>query len=153
MAQREQRARAAKKAIRRKYTDLTTAVTQGTIPGALYEQEIIDDETLEISSKSTLTDKEKGSKIMNDVRKAVQSNPDLFSGFCKALERESILKELSDELKGISCSVATTIYNIKLRHRRDDWFGVSMDTDIAHTIFMVSDGLLAPKPSPHKTRK
>ena len=102
MAQIEQRVLAAKNAIRKKYTTLTTAVTQGTIPGALYEQGIIDDETLEIANKRALTDQEKGSKIMNEVRKAVQSNPDLLGVFCEALERESILKELSYELKGIS---------------------------------------------------
>ena len=98
------RAEAAKKTIRRKYQALTSIVSRARIPEALYEQEIISDEMLEIATiNPVFTNREKGNRIMSEVKRAIQANAGLFDVFCEVLAEDDTLKDLSDELKGKSC--------------------------------------------------
>ena len=96
------RAEAARKTIRRKYKALTSTVSRAPIPEALYQEEIIDYETLEIAVNPVLTNRDKGNRIMSEVKKAIQANAGLFDVFCEVLAEEGISKDLSDELKGKS---------------------------------------------------
>ena len=99
-APQEAQAGAANKTLRRMYRKLTTAVIRGQIPEELFARELIDEEALEIATKPQLTDREKGNKVMSEVRKAVQINHEQFNVFCEILAEESTSRELSDELKG-----------------------------------------------------
>ena len=93
-------AEAARKTIRRKYKALLSTVCREPFPETLYEREIIGEETLEIALSQVLTSREKGNKIMSEVKKAVQANAGLFDEFCEVLAGEGISKDLSDEIKG-----------------------------------------------------
>ena len=98
------------KTIRHKYRTLTSKVSQGYIPAELYSKGIIGDETLEIANKRALIDRDKGNAIMKEVQKALKSDPDLFTVFCKVLAEESSeLKKLSEELEGTANTILKII--------------------------------------------
>ena len=93
---------AAYKAVRKHFLSLAKVVATGDIVERLYEEEIVDDSTLEIvtATNTTLTNKQKGSKILQDVQISVESKPSTFDTFCRILKSEG-REELSHQLRGI----------------------------------------------------
>ena len=97
------RGEAASKAIRRNFPKLSKAVTRGDIPEELYAQELIDQPTFDIFANQSFTDQEKGRKILLEVQKAVEIQPDLFDAFWRILCDEAVAKDLAQRLRG-SCA-------------------------------------------------
>ena len=87
------------KALRANYCNLVEAVSRGQIPGALFQEELIDANVLGVSSSAAVPPKEVGEKIMLQVLQAVKLKPDLFESFCKALEKESVTNDVLEQLK------------------------------------------------------
>ena len=85
------------RAIQKHYTDLTKAVVQGNIPGTLFENAVIDGDTLETANSQAKTTKEKGAKIMEVVLRS--DPPKVFTHICKALSTEPSVEYLVDQLK------------------------------------------------------
>ena len=94
------RGEAASKAIRRNFPKLSKAVTRGDVPEELYAQELIDQPTFNIFANQSFTDQEKGRKILLEVQKAVEIQPDLFDTFCRILRDEAVTKDLAQRLRG-----------------------------------------------------
>ena len=94
------RGEAASKAIRRDFPKLSKAVTRGAIPEELYAQELIGQPMLDIFVNQSFTDQDKGRKIMLEVQKAVEIQPDLFDAFCSILCNETVTKDLAKRLRG-----------------------------------------------------
>ena len=94
------RGEAASKAIRRNFPKLSKAVTRGDIPEELYAQELIGQPMLDIFVNQSFTDQDKGRKIMLEVQKAVEIQPDLFDAFCSILCDETVTKDLAQRLRG-----------------------------------------------------
>lgn len=91
----------AHKALRKHYRKLVDAVPRGQIAAALFENEVVDEEVVGLST-STLTSRQIGDKIMKQVLHSIKLNPMLFESFCEALETEPVTKEVLAELKGES---------------------------------------------------
>lgn len=97
----EAKGTAASKAIRRNFPKLSKAVTRGDILEELYAQELIDQQTFEIYTNPSLTDRDKGRKILLEVQSTVEIQPDHFDTFCSILDDESdVTKDLSKRLRG-----------------------------------------------------
>ena len=94
------RGEAASKAIRRNFPKLSKAVTRGDIPEELYAQELIGQPMLDIFVNQSFTDQDKGRKIMLEVQKTVEIQPDLFDAFCSILCDEAVTKDLAQRLRG-----------------------------------------------------
>ncbi len=88
------------KALQKRFRQMCTAVVGG-VSDELYAREIIDQETLEITTKQNLTDREKGHKVMQQLMKAVELKPDLFEDVCAILEAEPLeaARELARNLR------------------------------------------------------
>ena len=95
------RGEAASKAVRRNFPKLSKAVTRGDIPEELYAQELIDQPTFDIFANQSFTDQEKGRKILLEVQKAVEIQPDLFDAFWHILCDEAVTKDLAQRLRGL----------------------------------------------------
>jgi hypothetical protein len=89
------------RAIQKHYTDLTIAVVQGNIPGALFQNDVIDDETLEVANSQTKTSREKGATVMKKIRETLRMDPPkTFTRVCDALGMEASVADLLKQLKG-----------------------------------------------------
>ena len=90
------------RAIQKHNTGLTVAVVQGNIPGALFQNDVIDDDTLEVANSQTKTTKEKGATIMRVVRQTLRLDPPkVFKQVCDAMSTEPSVEHLLDQLKGV----------------------------------------------------
>ena len=77
------------RALRQNYRALVEVVSRGQIAAALYEKEVIELDLLSLSN--TMTDKEKGTKIMKHVLELVKFEPKKqFQSVCQALENERV---------------------------------------------------------------
>ena len=94
------RGEAGSKAIRRNFPKLSKAVTRGDIPEELYAQELISQPTFDIFANQSFTDQEKGRKILLEVQKTVEIQPDLFDAFYRILCDEAVTKDLAQRLRG-----------------------------------------------------
>lgn len=88
--------------IRRCFTQLTDVLTTaGLIPDHLYQENLIDRETFEHFTNDSLTDTQKGRKMLLDVQKKVTVCPSLFTKFCEILSGEETTKEWAQLLEGM----------------------------------------------------
>ena len=94
------RGEAASKAIRRNFPRLSQAIMKGNIPEELYAQRLIDQVTFDAFANQSFTDQEKGRKILLEVQKVVEIQPDLFDAFCRILCDEAVTKYLAQHLRG-----------------------------------------------------
>lgn len=93
------------KVLQKNFRLLCKAVA-GEVADELYAREIIDHETLEFTTKPNLTEREKGHRVMQELKKAVQMKPDLFEVICEVLEEESMpTRELARNLRSESWRV------------------------------------------------
>ena len=89
------------RALQKHYTDLAVAILQGDVPGTLFANNVINDDTLEAASSQAKTTREKGATVMKNVRDSLRLNPpEVFEHVCDALSKEDSAKHLLDELKG-----------------------------------------------------
>ena len=81
---------AAHKAIRKHFPTLMKVVATGDIVENLYANEIIEESTFEVvtAPTSTLSNKQKGTKILKDVQITVNAKPKHFQTFCDVLKAE-----------------------------------------------------------------
>ena len=87
------------KALRKLYRKLVEVVSQRRIAAALFENEVIEDDMLELFTTS-LTGTDIGGKIMKNVFLSIKLQPEKhFESFCKSLEVEDSLKDVLKELK------------------------------------------------------
>lgn len=87
--------------IRNHYNWLSEVFIQGKVPGALFQNDVISEETLEIAHCQYKTRREKGVAIMKDVLRALRSAPtEVFQSICESVGEESSLKNVLDELNG-----------------------------------------------------
>lgn len=89
------------RAIKKNYRRLVDAVSRGQIPAVLLEEEIVDDDV--VGLPGSLTSKEKGEKIMQQVLQSIKLRPQFFESFCKALEAEPVVEDVLAKLKGEDC--------------------------------------------------
>ena len=90
------------KALQQNYCKLVEAVTQGKIPGTLFEKGLIDINLL--LQPSGDTPREYGSKLMKQILTSVNLKPkDNFDFLCQALEAESVANEILEQVKS-KCS-------------------------------------------------
>lgn len=86
-------------ALRKNYLDLTNVVSIGRIPGALFQEGLVDNSSLGLSG-SIMSPMEIGDKIMKQVLQSIMVKPKLFESFCKALEVEPTTTDVLAALKG-----------------------------------------------------
>lgn len=128
----EAKGTAASKAIRRNFPKLSKAVTRGDILEELYAQELIDQQTFEIYTNPSLTDRDKGRKILLEVQSTVEIQPDHFDTFCSILDDESdVTKDLSKRLRGTYIYIYTYI-DFYVREFIVDRVGVDIRLSHAH---------------------
>ena len=109
------RGEAASKAIRRNFPKLSKAVTIGDVPEELYAHELISRSTFDIFANQSFTDQEKGRKILLEVQKTVEIQPDLFDAFCSILCDEAVTKDLAQRLRGwCACTKKTADRGLSL---------------------------------------
>ena len=98
----EARGEAAHKTIRKHFPTLMKIVATGDIVENLYAEEIIEESTFEIVTaiNATMSNKQKGTKILKDVQIVVHSKPEHFETFCKVLEAEKNHTDAVQNLKG-----------------------------------------------------
>ena len=94
------RGEAASRAIRRNFPRLSQAIMKGNISEELYAHEVIDQLTFDAFANQSFTDQEKGRKILLEVQKAVEIQPNLFNVFCHILHDEAVTKDLAQRLQG-----------------------------------------------------
>ena len=111
------RGEAASKAIRRNFPKLSKAVTIGDIPEELYAQELISQPTFDLFANQSFTDREKGRKILLEVQKTVEIQPDLFDAFCSILCDEAVTKDLAQRLRGwCACTKKNVNLSLLVKH-------------------------------------
>ena len=87
--------------IKKHYPRLAEAVTRDKVPGALFANDVITEEALEVATSPSKIRREKGAAIMKDVLQALRDSPtEAFQGLCESLSEESSLKNILEELKG-----------------------------------------------------
>ena len=96
------------RALRKHYPKLVKVVSQRRIAVALFENQVIEDDMLELFTTS-LTGTDIGGKIMENVFLSIKLQPEEhFESFCKSLEVEESLKDVLKELKSKLCFMTST---------------------------------------------
>ena len=99
------------RALRKHYRKLVKVVSQHRIAAALFENEVIEDDMLELFTTS-LTGTDIGGKIMTNVLLSIKLQPEKhFESFCKSLEVEDSLKDVLKELKS-ELYIIFSIFNL-----------------------------------------
>ena len=89
------------RAVRKHYRELTEAVTRGAVPDALFENEVITEDSLSECTLPAKIDREKGKVIMKDVLQAIRLDPEvMFQNFCDSLGEEGALQCVVKKVKG-----------------------------------------------------
>lgn len=91
---------AAYRAIKSKYLKLLQVIARGDIVYNLFAEGLIDEEILDVASKKTLTDRDKGSQIVRQLLNSVKIQPSNFEKIIKILQEEPIARETATLLKG-----------------------------------------------------
>ena len=99
------------RALKRHYRELTEAVTRGAVPDALFENEVITEDSLSECTLTTKIDREKGKIIMKDVLQAIRLNPEeIFKSFCDSLSEEGALQCVVERVKGLVILLSMCMY-------------------------------------------
>ena len=89
------------RAIQKHTVALTSTAALGNIPGTLFQNDVIDENTYEAANSQAKTTKEKGATIMKAVRQTLRLDPPkVFTHICEALSTEPSVEYLVDQLKG-----------------------------------------------------
>lgn len=90
----------AHKAIKKHFPKACTAVMKGDIPDRLYADSLLDEDMVDVAFNPTLTEKQKGRKLVRHLQDVVRLDHKKFCVLCEIFSQDILTKDLSTALKG-----------------------------------------------------
>ena len=88
-------------AIQKCFLDLQELVIRGSIPAALFQDDLITQDGFETATNELLGRRQRGRKPLMEVLDSVRSKPAMFDKFCDALlKEEGLAKETVLKMRG-----------------------------------------------------